>query len=239
MHFFAHWPPFPCSYCLKFAESYTSATAPNHGVESAALKSYKQAPLPSAITHSFVTQTVPLCSKWPGMGYAFRQKPVFLLIPIHVPLPLRSPRVLAAIGVGVAAAAGAASYMLTRRKPTAEEMERERRDLLALSGRITDGTIMDTMVMEAQGADFSVPETITAPGGAGPTPDLIVYNYRIAGVTYECAQDVTSLAEYVHGIRTDLPIQVRYAPHNPANSIVVAETWSGLRLNSSHPYQAD
>ena len=47
------------------------------------------------------------------------------------------------------------------------------------------------------------------------------------------------VAEYVHNIRTDLPIQVRYAPHNPANSIVVAETWSGLRLSSSHPYQPD
>jgi len=129
--------------------------------------------------------------------------------------------------------------MLTRCKPTAEEMERERRDLLARSGRITDGTIMDTMVTETHGVDFSVPDTSTAPDGAGPTPAMIVYNYRIAGVTYECAQDVTSLAEYVHGIRTDLPIQVRYAPHNPANSIVVAETWSGLRLNSSRPYQAD
>ncbi len=73
----------------------------------------------------------------------------------------------------------------------------------------------------------------------GPTPQIIVYNYRIAGVTYECAQDVTALAEYVHGIRTDLPIQVRYLPQNPANSIVVAESWSGLRLSSSHPYQAD
>ena len=56
-----------------------------------------------------------------------------------------------------------------------------------------------------------------------------MYNYRIAGVTYECAQDVTTLAEYVHGIRTDLPMQVRYVPQNPANSIIVAETWSGLR----------
>jgi hypothetical protein len=50
---------------------------------------------------------------------------------------------------------------------------------------------------------------------------------------------VTTLAEYVHGIRTDLPIQVRYLPQNPANSIIVAESWSGLRLSSSHPYQAD
>jgi hypothetical protein len=173
------------------------------------------------------------------MGYAFGQRPVFSLIPIHVPLPLRSPRVIAAIGVGVVTAVGVASYVLTRRKPTAEEMERERRDLLARSGRITDGTIMDTMIMETRSADSKASETSTEPDGSGPTPDIIVYNYRIAGVTYECAQDVTTLAQYVHGIRTDLPIQVRYAPHNPANSIVVAETWSGLRLNSSHPYQAD
>jgi hypothetical protein len=87
--------------------------------------------------------------------------------------------------------------------------------------------------------DSKASETSTEPDGSGPTPDIIVYNYRIAGVTYECAQDVTTLAEYVHGIRTDLPIQVRYAPHNPGNSIVVAETWSGLRLSSSHPYQPD
>jgi hypothetical protein len=173
------------------------------------------------------------------MGYAFGQRLVFSLIPIHVPLSLRSPLVIAAVGVGVVAAVGVASYVLTRRKPTAEEIERERRDLLARSGRITDGTIMDTMIMEAGGANSSVPETSTLPDGAGPTPDIIIYNYRIAGVTYECAQDVTTLAEYVHGIRTDLPIQVRYAPHNPANSIVVAETWSGLRLSSSHPHQAD
>jgi hypothetical protein len=173
------------------------------------------------------------------MGYAFGQRPVFSLIPIHVPLPFRSPRVIAAIGVGVVAAAGVASYVMTRRKPTAEEMERERRDLLARSGRITDGTIMDTMIMETRSADSKASEASTQPDGSAPTPDIIVYNYRIAGVTYECAQDVTTLAEYVHGIRTDLPIQVRYAPHNPANSIIVAESWSGLRLNSSHPYQAD
>jgi hypothetical protein len=128
---------------------------------------------------------------------------------------------------------------MTRRKPTAEELERERRDLLAQSGRITDGTIMDTMITETRQADPNTSETAPSPDGSAPPPDIIVYNYRIAGVTYECAQDVTMLSEHVHGIRTDLPIQVRYAPHNPANSIIVAESWSGLRLNSSRPYAAD
>jgi hypothetical protein len=173
------------------------------------------------------------------MGYAFGQRLVFSLNPIHLSLSLRSPWILAAIGVGVVTAIGVVSYVVTRRKPTAEELERERRDQLARSGRITDGTIMDTMIREAHSADSRGAEMPSQTESAGPTPDIIVYNYRIAGVTYECAQDVTALAEYVHGIRTDLPIQVRYAPHNPANSIVVAESWSGLRLNSSHPYQSE
>jgi len=162
--------------------------------------------------------------------------PVFSLIQIHLPLSLRSPRILTAIGVGTTVAIGVVTYALTRRKPTAEEMERERRALLAHSGRITDGTIMDTMITEARNADPDGPAQVDT---STPTPQIILYNYRIAGVTYECAQDVTSLAEHVHGIRTDLPIQVRYAPHNPANSIVVAESWSGLRLTSSKPYQSD
>jgi len=150
--------------------------------------------------------------------------PVFSLISSQLSLPLRSPRGIATIAVGTAAAVAIASYVLTRKKPTAEEIERERRDRLATMGRITDGTITD--------APFE-------PDDPTHTPRLLIYDYRIAGVTYECAQDVTTLADYVHNIRTDLPIQVRYAPHNPANSIVVAESWSGLRLSSSHPYQPD
>ncbi len=157
------------------------------------------------------------------------------LTPIHLPLLLRSPRVVTVIGAGVAIAIGVTTYLLTRRKPTAEEIERERRELLARSGRITDGQIMDTMITEARNAS----EISTQADRPIPTPQIIVYNYRIAGVTYECAQDVTALAEHVHGIRTDLPVQVRYLPQNPANSIVVAESWSGLRLSASHPYQAD
>jgi hypothetical protein len=135
--------------------------------------------------------------------------------------------VILAIGFTAAAAAGVASYVLTRRKPTAEEIEQERRELLARSGRITDGTIMDTLVTEVRGAS---PSVVEEPESGVPTPHIIVYAYRIAGVTYECSQDVTALAEHVQGVRTDLPIQVRYAPHNPGNSIVVAESWSGLRL---------
>jgi hypothetical protein len=123
--------------------------------------------------------------------------------------------------VGTTAAAAVAGYLLTRKKPTPEEIERVRRDFLATMGRITDGTITDAPA---------------SPDDPTHTPHILIYDYRIAGVTYECAQDVTALADHVRDIRTDLPIQVRYDLHNPANSIVVAESWSGLRLTAHHPH---
>jgi hypothetical protein len=118
----------------------------------------------------------------------------------------------------VVAAAGLTWYLLCRRRPTPEEIERSRRNLLAAQGRITDGSITDTSASDA----------------SPDAPRLILYNYRIAGVTYEAAQDVSTLGELVQDIRADLPVQVRYEPHNPANSIVVAEQWSGLRLGHHH-----
>ena len=163
---------------------------------------------------------------------------MFSLTSIPLSFSLRSPRIITVISVGVVAVGGVLTYVFTRRKPTAEEIERERRELLARSGRITDGTIMDTMITEARNGGLSGAEA-SSPSDASIPPQIIVYNYRIAGVTYECAQDVTSLAEHVHGIRTDLPVQVRYLPQNPANSIIVAESWSGLRLSSSNPYNGD
>ncbi len=174
---------------------------------------------------------------------------MFSLISNPLALALRSPRVLIAAGLGVAAAAGIAGYVLTRPQPTPEEIERERRDLIARTGRITDGTILDTLTQDILTQDAPATQDTsmtgitasTASGNQNPEdapaspPHIIVYNYRIAGVSYECAQDVTNLADHVHGIRTDLPIQVRYELHNPGNSIVVAESWSGLRLIPSHP----
>jgi len=61
---------------------------------------------------------------------------------------------------------------------------------------------------------------------------LVVYRYEVAGVSYEASQDVTSLRHYVdlHTCRIGLPASVKYDPGNPANSIVIAEAWSGLRL---------
>jgi hypothetical protein len=114
---------------------------------------------------------------------------------------------------------GIATYALLRRTPSPDELERKRRDFLIQQGRIIDGTVIDI-------SDLS-PEESGRPTGL----KLILYKYEIAGVVYECSQDVTLLAHLVniYDCRLSFPASVRYDPHNPGNSLIVAETWSGLR----------
>ena len=96
-----------------------------------------------------------------------------------------------------------------KRKPTPEERERRRRARLASTGRVVDGALTDAH------PSFQQPETI-------------FYRYRIAGVFYECAQDIRPLATTLDGLGTELPLQVRYNRNNPGDSIVLAENWNGL-----------
>jgi hypothetical protein len=127
----------------------------------------------------------------------------------------RDPRIAGGVAAGIAIA-GAAAWMVVRlRRPSAEEIEHRRREQLATAGRITDGVLIDARTL---GGDEST----------SSTPEVLIYSYRLAGVTYDCAQDVSALPERVRGWRLDQPLQVRYDPRNPGNSVVVAESWSGL-----------
>jgi hypothetical protein len=108
------------------------------------------------------------------------------------------------------------AYFLFRRKPKSPaELEMQRRQWLEHVGRITDGTVID--VQETQN------------GGRPAT--LLIYQYDVAGVSYEASQDVTYLRQRInlHSCRLGLPTSVRYDPQNPGNSIVVSEKWIGLR----------
>ncbi len=123
------------------------------------------------------------------------------------------------VAAGAAAIAGVgavALWLALRKRPTAEEIERIRRDFLVRSGRLVDGVLLD--VYEVDGED-------------GRRLTLLLFNYRIGGVEYECSQDITNMAEVVdpRRIQLGLPCSVRYQPGNPQNSIVVAERWTGLR----------
>ena len=126
------------------------------------------------------------------------------------------PKTTLGATAAVVAATGVAWYLVARRQPTAEELERRRREFLTQIGRLTDGSIVDARTLDGE-------ESYSA------TADVLLYRYRIAGVTYECAQDVSALAETTRGYRIDQPVQVRYDAHNPGNSIIVSEAWSGLR----------
>lgn len=134
-------------------------------------------------------------------------------------ISLRDPQVIGAITAAGLCIAGSIVWALVRKRPTEEEIERTRRELLVKTGRIIDGTILDTSETEADES------------GKGGGLELILYKYEIAGVAYECSQDVTHLKDYVniHECRLSFPCSVRYDPRCPTNSIVIAESWTGLR----------
>lgn len=134
-------------------------------------------------------------------------------------LSFRDPQVIGVLAAAGVCIGGAVAWAAFRKKPTEEELERQRRQALVKTGRIIDGTILDTSVVDA------------AESGRAEGMQLILYKYEIAGVVYECSQDVTHLKDYVdiHNCRLSFPCSVRYDPRCPTNSILVAENWSGLR----------
>lgn len=145
-----------------------------------------------------------------------------------VSLSLRDPHVLGTIAVCVAGVGGVVTWLKLRRKPTPEEIERERRAQLVRSGRIIDGTILDIAEVDAEAA----PEERAI--------RFISYNYEIGGVEYECSQDVSALRDHLKtdDLRLGFPCSVRYDFRRPENSIVLAENWSGLRLTArSVPFE--
>ena len=108
-------------------------------------------------------------------------------------------------------------WMVFRKRPTAEELERARRLFLAHSGRLVDGMLLDVCEVKAED---------------GRTLSMLLYSYRIGGVDYESSQDITDMSGVVDAlqVRAGFPCSARYQPGNPHNSIVVAEEWSGLRV---------
>ena len=129
----------------------------------------------------------------------------------------QDPRIVGGVAGAAVVVAGGIWWYVKSHRPSAEEVERRRREELALSGRITDGVILDARTL---GNEDSV----------SPTPEVLVYSYSLAGLVYNCAQDVSTLPNEVVGFRIDQPVQVRYDPRNPGNSIIVSETWTGLWL---------
>ena len=110
---------------------------------------------------------------------------------------------------------GIRKWMMSR--VSAEEIERRRRALLHQKGKMGDATLV-----EVRG-------------------DLLFYAYDVRGVEYTASQDVSALrallpkeASAVNGV-----VYVKYDPKNPANSIILAEEWSGLRAGPIRTVKAE
>ena len=111
---------------------------------------------------------------------------------------------LGALLVAIAAALGYRAWKASRVTP--EERERQRRTLLAAAGKMGDA-----MLVELRGNN-------------------LFYSYLVRGVEYTACQEVSSLIERLPDDLSSVgAVSVKYDPRNPANSIVVAEQWSGLR----------
>jgi len=94
-----------------------------------------------------------------------------------------------------------------RRRPSAEELERRRRELLNRIGKMADAMVLDVL------------------------DTTIEYSYDVRGVGYTATQDISALqARFpAHRMSVAGPAAVKFDPRNPANSIVLCEDWSGLR----------
>jgi hypothetical protein len=127
----------------------------------------------------------------------------------------RQPLIIAAIAAATIGAVGIAFWTRSTRK-TPEDIERARRVRINHYGRITDGTVLDAQEMIANKRPAQ----------------LVIYQYDVAGVSYEASQDITYLRQWVdlHTCRIGLPTSVKYDPQNPGNSIVISEGWIGLRM---------
>jgi hypothetical protein len=97
-----------------------------------------------------------------------------------------------------------------------EERERQRRAQLVSTGKMGDATLTEI------------------------TDDLLVYAYVVRGVEYIASQDIA----WIRGrmpldVASLTAVLVRYDARNPANSIVVAENWSGLHLGDTRRHESE
>ncbi len=99
----------------------------------------------------------------------------------------------------VAIAAASSLVWLGRRKKTPEQREALRRQRISAQGRITDGTVLDVQEFDHDG---------------GHPVQMVIYTYDVAGVQYECSQDVTPLRQFLdlHSCRIGVAASIKYDP---------------------------
>jgi hypothetical protein len=124
--------------------------------------------------------------------------------------PVTQTLVIGAVSLPVVAA-GIFVVLRIRRKP--KDKEKIRRLEVNVNGRLGDATILEI------------------------SDDAIFYEYSVGGMTYTASQDISQLRELIPSESHRLigrPASLKYSPQNPANSILLCEQWSGLRLGPAN-----
>lgn len=115
---------------------------------------------------------------------------------------------LAIVALALLAVAGFRAWKASR--IPFEERERRRRAMLVARGKMGDALLVEVR------------------------DDLLFFTYAVRGVEYTASQDVSALKQLVPQDLSALgPVGVKYLSENPANSIVLAEDWTGLRLGKT------
>jgi hypothetical protein len=142
-------------------------------------------------------------------------------------------RIWAGIGAGVVLVAGVGYSMWARREPTEDEIEQKRRSHLNQVGRIAEGQILEILDVTPEQVQARGPAFLRRPEKAvegDPRRKLVCYTYSISGVSYETAQDITTIAGQTSPqlLVPGRQASVKYDPSNPGDSILIADDWSGL-----------
>lgn len=115
-------------------------------------------------------------------------------------------------GTAIAIAAGSIlSAVIFRKRKNPREKERRRRELVNAQGRVIEGYV-----------------TRCEDG-------FIEYSYHWRGVRYEASQDISDFLSNTSGlIGFAGPVTIKFLGSQPADSIVLAEKWSGIREVRRH-----
>jgi len=118
---------------------------------------------------------------------------------------------LSALAIVIVAAGVLFLMPLMKRNP--EKRERKRRLQVNRQGRVGDAIITDA------------------------SETTLYYVYSLRGVQYETSQDITVLRDYLPAEPERLIGQahVKYLVNHPANSILVCEEWSGMKVPAKPP----
>jgi len=104
-------------------------------------------------------------------------------------------------------------YILFSMRRNTRDKEKRRRLAVNRYGRLGDATITEV------------------------DNDTVYYVYSISGVIYSASQDISQLREQISSDPDRLigPVGLKYSTRNPANSIILCEEWSGLRVAPQAP----